>query len=153
MAAQVKSAIRAAAAPAKPYELGDQIGHVLRRAHQRHAAIFAEDMGGLDLTPTQFAALVRIRDLAPVSQNLLGRATAMDPATIMGVIRRLDGRGLIARNPDPADRRLTMLSLSKIGQPLVARAVERGRAITEATLAPLAAEERRALLALLRKLI
>ena len=63
------------------YRLEDQVGFYLRRAGQRHAAIFAEYMTD-DLTPTQWAALVKLAEFVSLSQNLLGRETAMDAATI-----------------------------------------------------------------------
>lgn len=125
----------------------------MRRAHQRHTAIFQDGIEALQLTPTQFAALVKIRDVGEVSQNQLGRLTAMDPATIQGVIQRLDARKLIGRQPDPKDRRCTLLTLTAEGGALIADAIDRARRITEATLGPLSASERQAFLALLRKLI
>jgi MarR family transcriptional regulator, lower aerobic nicotinate degradation pathway regulator len=140
-------------APAEGYLLEEQVGHLLRRAHQRHTAIFQEGIEALQLTPTQFAALVKIRDLGEVSQNQLGRLTAMDPATIQGVIQRLDARKLIGRQPDPNDRRCTLLRLTPEGTALIADAIDRARRITEATLAPLSPAERQAFLVLLRKLI
>lgn len=143
---------RAAAPKADGYILTEQVGHLLRRAHQRHTAIFQDMIGQAQLTPTQYAALVKIRDLGEVSQNELGRMTAMDPATIQGVIQRLQARALIERRADPHDRRCTLLSLSATGHALTERAIERGKAITAATLAPLAEAERAAFLALLRKL-
>lgn len=139
-------------APANDYRLEAQVGHVMRRAHQRHAAIFQEGMGDLQLTPTQFAALVKIRDVGQVSQNQLGRLTAMDPATIQGVIQRLEERKLIEREADPADRRRTILRLSANGVAIVADAIQRARKITEATLAPLDEVERHLFLTLLQKL-
>ena len=43
--------------PAKPsYILDEQIGFILRQVWQRHAAIFAREIG-INLTPTQWAAL------------------------------------------------------------------------------------------------
>ena len=99
-----KRAAKLAAVPPKgeapavaAYRLEEQVGHLLRRAHQRHAAIFQDGIGDLQLTPMQFAALVKIRDLGKVSQNQLGRLTAMDPATTQGVIQRLVARGVIER--------------------------------------------------------
>ncbi|HEX9446411.1 MAG TPA: MarR family winged helix-turn-helix transcriptional regulator, partial [Dongiaceae bacterium] len=74
---------------ANGYELDAQIGFVLRRAHQRHVAIFAECLSDYALTPQQFSALAKIRETGGVSQNRLGRLTAMDPATILGVVQRL----------------------------------------------------------------
>ena len=134
------------------YKLAEQVGHLLRRAHQRHTAIFQEGIGATQLTPTRFAALVKIKDVGQVSQNELGRLTAMDPATIQGVIQRLEARKLIDREPDAQDRRRAILRLSAAGQALIADAIQHARAITEATLAPLSPDERAQFLALLKKL-
>ncbi len=75
--------------PSKPsYILDEQIGFILRQVWQRHATIFARDIG-INLTPTQWAAMAKLTETGPCSQNLLGRLTAMDVATIKGVIDRL----------------------------------------------------------------
>lgn len=147
------AAVRRDSRQTEDYRLEDQVGHVLRRAHQRHTAIFQDGMDDLQLTPTQFAALAKISDVGGVSQNQLGRLTAMDPATIQGVIQRLEARKLIERQPDPKDRRCTLLNLTLEGRALLTDAVTRARRITEATLAPLSPAERQSFLALLRKLI
>ncbi len=139
-------------------DLGDyvveaQVGFLLRRAHQRHVALFQDLMGARDLTPTQFTALIKIVERGAVTQNLLGRFTAMDPATIQGVVRRLLARDLIRRDADPADRRTHVLRATATGLELAGQAVACARRITEATLAPLAPAERALFLALLRKLV
>jgi DNA-binding MarR family transcriptional regulator len=131
------------------YVLERQVGHLLRRAHQRHCAIFQENIGAAQLTPLQFAAMVKLRDLAEVSQNQLGRLTAMDAATMQGVIKRLAVRGLIDRRPDPDDRRRLILSLSPAGEALIDSAVPDGAEISRLTLSPLSPAERRTLLDLL----
>ena len=146
-------AAREDASVAEPaYVLEDQVGHLLRRAHQRHAAIFQEMIGDAQLTPLQFAALVKLNDLGEVSQNELGRRTAMDAATMQGVIKRLLARGLIDRKPDPEDRRRVVLSLTVDGGGLIAAAMPNGHAITDETLAGLNDAERRAFLSLLKRL-
>ena len=134
------------------YALDDQAGFLLRRAHQRHAALFLEAMAGFDLTPTQFTALVRVVERGKVGQNQLGRLAAMDPATIQGVVRRLLARGLLQSRADPIDRRATILAPTAAGIALAAQAVAVGRRVTEATLAPLTASERRVLLKALGKI-
>lgn len=134
------------------YVLEDQVGHLLRRANQRHTAIFQEHIGDAQLTPLQFAALVKLHDLGEVSQNQLGRLTAMDAATMQGVIKRLAARGLIVRRPDPGDRRRLNLSLSAAGRDLVGSTIPRGAAITELTLEPLSVSERKTLLDLLARI-
>ncbi len=135
------------------YVLEQQVGHLLRRANQRHTALFARHFAAFDLTPLQFAVLMKLQAAGPLSQNHLGRLTAMDPNTAQGVILRLQRRRLVMRQPSPEDRRRKLLSLTDAGAALAGRLKEEGRAISEATLAPLTARERRQLLALLAKLV
>jgi DNA-binding MarR family transcriptional regulator len=134
------------------YILDAQIGFVLRQAHQRHATIFASRMIE-DLTPTQWAALAKLKEIGPSSQNLLGRLTAMDAATIKGVIDRLTKRGFTRTKPDPADGRRLLVALTERGAALYDRARPIAARITEQTLGPLNERERAALLALLARLM
>jgi DNA-binding MarR family transcriptional regulator len=131
--------------------LEDQIGFILRQVSQRHSTLFAERIGS-GLTPTQWAALTKLQETGPCSQNQLGRYTAMDVATIKGVIDRLTARGLTETGPDSEDGRRLLVSLTKAGQALVEKEVANAFAISEATLSPLAPKEREVLLALLAKL-
>lgn len=133
------------------YVLEEQVGHLLRRAHQRASSIFQEVMTE-GLTPPQFAALVKIRDFGTVSQNRLGRSVAMDPATSQGVTQRLLAKNLIQRRNDPNDRRRALLSLTIEGAAIVERLVPLGKQISAETLAPLKPEEQKQFLALLAKL-
>ena len=138
--------------PAKPgYVLDEQIGFILRQVSQRHTAIFARDIG-TNLTPTQWAALSKLAESGPCSQNQLGRLTAMDVATIKGVIDRLTARGLTETSSDPEDGRRLLVSLTRAGQQLADKVAPNALAITRETLAPLDAKEREALMALLNKL-
>lgn len=135
------------------YVLEEQVGFLLRRAQQRHTSIFAARIGKHQLTPTQFAALAKINDEGIVSQNRLGRLTAMDPATMQGVIARLLDRGFIARAADPKDRRRSLLRLTPEGEAAFADAAANGKTISRETLSPLDARERTAFLRLLAKLV
>jgi DNA-binding MarR family transcriptional regulator len=140
------------AKPARPaYVLDEQIGFILRQVSQRHAVIFARDIG-IDLTPTQWAALAKLQETGPCSQNQLGRLTAMDVATIKGVIDRLTARGLTETSPDPEDGRRLLVSLSRAGQQLAEKAAPNALAISRETLAPLEPKEREVLMELLNKL-
>jgi MarR family transcriptional regulator, lower aerobic nicotinate degradation pathway regulator len=144
--------VKRSAKPARlPYVLDEQIGFLLRQVWQRHAAIFAREIG-INLTPTQWAALAKLNEAGPCSQNRLGRLTAMDVATIKGVIDRLTARGLTETGPDPADGRRLVVSLTRAGQLLAEKAAPNALAISRETLAPLDARERETLLALLSKL-
>lgn len=137
------------------YVVEKQVGHLLRRAHQRHCGLFAETMGTkMDkaLTPVQFAALSMIQQCESVSQNHLGRLIAMDPATIQGVVGRLSERGLIVSTNDPEDRRRHLWCLTPNGKRLLKKLVPVASAISDATLAPLNEREQITFLRLIEKL-
>lgn len=148
---QRDSGDRSAAVDDRDYRLDDQIGFVLRQVVQRHAGIFAAGMDN-EITATQWAALAKLRERGPLSQNLLGRMIAMDAATVKGVIDRLTARGLTGTRPDPVDRRRHRVALTEAGEALVRRLVPRALRVTEDTLAPLDAEERAVLAALIARL-
>jgi len=135
------------------YALERQIGHLLRRAHQRATGIFIAELGGSHgVTPTQYAALVKLRDVGEQSQNELGRLIATDPATTQGVIARLIRRRLVERSRDPGDSRRAKLRLTQRGRDLVERLIPLGVRVTAQTLSPLTERERRLFLRLLARL-
>src|SRR5271155_23087 len=133
------------------YALERQGGFMLRLAQQRHTTIFASLMIE-ELTPTQWAAIAKLKEIGPSSQNLLGRLTAMDAATIKGVIDRLSKRGFTKTKPDPADGRRVVVALTEQGAALYERARPIATRVTEETLSPLDERERAELLALLARL-
>ena len=136
---------------AADYILDAQIGYILRLVSQRHASIFQEMMSNR-LTPTQFAALTRIAEVGACSQNHLGRLTAMDVATIKGVIDRLAARELVVLTPDPLDRRRTSITLSRKGRDILSEVWSIGFSISEETLSPLTTSEQKTFMRLLSKL-
>ncbi|KAA2235478.1 MarR family winged helix-turn-helix transcriptional regulator [Salinarimonas soli] len=134
------------------YRLEDQIGYLIRRAHQRASAIFEAVMGEFEVTPVQFAALAKLHDLGPTSQNLLGRGVGIDPATMFGVAGRLAKRGFVHATPDPADARLVLLDLTPEGRAVVEAMKARGAEVSARTLAPLTADEAQTLVRLMGRL-
>ena len=134
------------------FTVEDHVGFLLRRAHQRHVALFAAQLAGTELTPTQFTALLKTVQKGRVTQNLLGRLAAMDPATIQGVVRRLIARGLVRRGRDPMDRRTAVLEPTEAGVELIGSVVACARQAHEAALSPLSPEEQAQILCLLRKM-
>lgn len=133
------------------YRLDDQVGFLLRRVGQRHLAVFAEVIP--EVTTTQLAALAKLAEAGPISQNQLGRLTAMDAATIKGVVGRLVARRLVATAPSAEDRRRLIVDLTPEGRALFDELRARGLEASRRTLAPLAPEERQRFLAMLRKLV
>ncbi len=133
------------------YRLADQIGHILRRASQRHTQLFAKMMVD-GLTPTRFAALAMLRERGGLSQNELGRLTAMDIATIKGVVDKLTAMGLVSVGRNPQDARRSLIKLTDKGEAVLAEAIPAGMAISAATLARLSTAETKQLVKLLLKI-
>jgi len=139
--------------PAEPrrYVLDDQVGFLMRVAMQRHTAIFTSRMIEA-LTQTQFAALAKLYEVGPCSQNYLGRLIYLDAATIKGVVDRLALRGFLTALNDPKDRRRRAVALTERGREVTEAAMKVAAEITAATLVPLTADEQRAVTTLLKKL-
>ncbi len=137
---------------ADTFALEDHVGFLLRKAYQRHATLFLDVAQEHALTPTQFAALVKVVELGRVTQNHLGRQVAMDPATIQGVIKRLTVRGLIERTHDPMDRRTAVLAPTPEALNLIGTAVSCAQRAHDTALSPLSGEEQMLFLRLLRKM-
>lgn len=132
------------------YLLQEQVGFILRKAHQRHVSIFASHIG--DLTPPQFAALAKLRDVGETSQNQLGTLIAMDAATVKGVIDRLKARGLVELSRHEVDKRRLLVNLTPDGRAAIERLIPLAREITQETLAPLTNKEIATFMKLLAKL-
>lgn len=140
-------------APAAPtYDFTAQVGHLLRRAYQRHVALFLAEIPDSQLTAAQFVALCAVRDLGGCSLNDIVKATAIDQATIRGVVERLTARGLLEVAGHARDGRKLVISLTEAGQTLIAETVPHAERVTEQTFGDFNAGERVALLFLLRKM-
>ena len=135
------------------YAFSDQIGYLLRRAYQRHLAIFQTNAADPSLTSTQFVTLCALRDNGPSPQTDLIQATGIDQATIRGIIDRLAKRQLVELRTDADDRRKSIVVLTQEGRDAVNGMLSSAKAISESTLSSLNPAEQVALLFILRKMI
>jgi DNA-binding MarR family transcriptional regulator len=133
------------------YVLDDQVGFMLRVALQRHTSIFTTRMIE-GLTQTQFAALAKLAEVGPCSQNHLGRLIYLDAATIKGVVDRLGARGFLTALNDPNDRRRRALALTDRGRQVTEPAMLVAAEITAITFAAFSGDEQRTVTRLLKKL-
>ena len=142
----------ASAAPVT-YDYSEQVGHLLRKAYQRHLAIFQTNSIDPQLTSVQFSLLCALLDNGPSSQADLVRTSAIDQATIRGILQRLKQRNLIALASDENDRRKVIYALTDEGRGLTFGMMPKALGISEQTVQDLNPAERVALLYLLRKLV
>lgn len=132
------------------YVLEDQIGFRLRLANQRHLEVFAATVS--EVTPTQFATLVKLKESGVLSQNHLGRLVAMDAATTKGVIDRLRKKGLVETTPSTSDLRRLDVTLSQAGDAFITALMPVARRISSQTTQNLTQREVAQLHSLLQKL-
>ena len=128
-------------------------GHTLRRFQQISVSIFLKDCKAFDLTPVQFSVLAALSQLSPLDQNRLSGLVALDRTTISLVVRKLEERGLVARQVSKKDRRSKLISITQAGRALAEAALPTVRAIQGKILAPLTVAEQELFLALLHKAV
>jgi MarR family transcriptional regulator, lower aerobic nicotinate degradation pathway regulator len=91
----------------------------------------------------EFAVLHHLDAQGPIAQRDLASALRIQPSNLVALLDQLEGRGLLARSPDPTDRRRHRVELTPAGR----RTVERGREATRRAesdlLGPLSDPERR----------
>src|SRR6266550_9329108 len=96
-----------------------------------------------DLSMWAYIVLTALAERPMRTQAALARAIGADKTRIIGVLDDLQGRGLIQRQADPADRRVHVLSLTTAGRRVHRAARSAIQAREERLLARLAGADRR----------
>lgn len=86
-------------------------------------------VAGVDtVTPAYLGVLMALWNEDGLNVVELGRRAGLEPSTMTGLLDRLERDGIVARQPDPADRRAQRIALTAEGRRLrkpVLEAVER----------------------------
>jgi Transcriptional regulators len=131
------------------------LGRLFRAAHFADAAL-AEDLHGHHLQAGWFdllAALRRAGDPFELNPTQLMRATMLSSGGITKRLDRLTEAGLVERQPDPGDRRGTLVRLTHRGKKVIDKAVETHVANEQDLLRTLTPNQQQRLDGLLRKLL
>jgi DNA-binding MarR family transcriptional regulator len=134
-------------------ELWGRPGYLVRRLHQIHVGLFAEEFAGEDVTPVQFGMLSVLCSGTEMDQLTLSSAVGVDRTSGADVIKRLERRGLVQREPSVTDRRAKTIRITDKGREMVDATRPRMVRAQERLVAPLTGPERRQFIALIRKLI
>ena len=87
-----------------------------------------------DLSTTDEWLLRRILDVGPVRLSDLATWQVVDRSTMTSQVRHLESLGLVSREPDPADRRASLVSATFLGRRLHGTNVARARMVLDALL-------------------
>ena len=104
----------------------------LARILQRHSSRAEREWG---LTGPQLWALRELGASAPLALKDLAERLYLHPSTVVGIVDRLEAKGLAVRKADPEDRRRLRLGLSPRGARLARRIAASGLDVLEAGLA------------------
>lgn len=137
----------------KSIDLAVTPGHLIRRAQQIAVAIFAEQLASADITPVQFAILNALMDSPGIDQVSLAKSVAFDPATLGSVVGRLEAKGWVKREADPADLRRKRLLVTTSGVQFLASVQADVAQVQAKILLPLSEQEQGQLVHLLSKLV
>ena len=133
--------------------LADRPGFLVRRLHQIHLALFAEECLPFGVTPVQYSIMSVLRNQPDLDQASLAHEVGVDRTTLANVVARLEGRDLVKRTQGRSDRRLKHVRLTASGSRLVVRMHAAAQRAHERTVEALAPRQRAAFLAALRKLV
>jgi DNA-binding MarR family transcriptional regulator len=106
----------------------------------------------LELSPAQCHVLHLIEPGRPMPMGQLAETLACDASNVTGLVDRLESRGLVRRQPSPADRRVKVLALTARGSRMRSEFLDRMTA-PPPSLRRLSAAEQRALVRILARLL
>jgi DNA-binding MarR family transcriptional regulator len=131
------------------------IGRILLLSkHLQHS--IARRLGDLGLDLWAFDVLAALWRQGPpyhLSPTELSKTVMLSSGGMTNRLDRLEGSGLVARTPDPADRRGLIIELTGNGKTLVDQAISARLEEANEAVAPLSEAEREELTGLLRKLL
>jgi DNA-binding MarR family transcriptional regulator len=138
---------------AEPAALARSPIHLLHRAGQCAADIFAAEMGGIDLTPRQFAVLLTVSINEGLSQTDLVMLTGIDRSTLADIVRRMLKKGLLQRRRTREDARAYAVKLTDEGARILADARPKVEAVDSQILRALSGDQQTTLVSDLKAIV
>ena len=128
------------------------IGYNARRAALVIIDAFLKQMAVYELRPVDFSVLSLIHHNPGITSRQLCATLNIQPPNLVGMVKALENRSLLTRQPHPNDGRAVGLHLTAIGQKLMHDAERTAQALESDAAARLTATERKSLIRLLQKI-
>lgn len=125
-----------------------RFAHLMGRIHH----LYHKQMESPLLHPGQGRLLYQILEKEPIGQKDLAFLLDIRPSSLSELLKKLEGKGLIARTLDENDKRNMVITLTEEGKALVQRAAQSRETLEAKIFDPLSEEELLQLSSLLGKL-
>jgi DNA-binding MarR family transcriptional regulator len=112
-------------------------GFLIRRLNQIHLALFFESCKEYAITPVQYGLLTTVSERPNLDQISLCAEVGVDRTTMADVLRRLEERGLVKREPKASDGRVKITNITAKGRRIMKEMYESMREAQVRFLAPL----------------
>ncbi|WP_024799612.1 MarR family winged helix-turn-helix transcriptional regulator [Nocardia sp. BMG51109] len=135
-----------------PENVETDFGWTLFAVVRRYRHLTDELLADLPGGPRGYQVLMASQQAGPRSQLALAQYLGLDRTVMTYLLDDLESAGLVARRPDPADRRVRRVELTEEGLAVLADARHRLRGMEATLLAPLTPRQGETLRTLLHQL-
>jgi len=141
--------------PASPrtFVIEESLGYLINRAARAFANQLATELRPFDVGIGQWAVLLHLWGNDGMTQAQLARRVAIEQPTMVRTIDRMERDGLVARTPDPDDKRASRITLTERGWALRDALVPLAAGVNATATATLTDDEVETLKRLLAKLV
>jgi DNA-binding MarR family transcriptional regulator len=132
---------------------GRRLAYLFKHAEKLMSELHVEALAPFDIHARDLGVLLAIDSTEPASQQEIAQRMGVDRTTMVAIIDALEAKGIIARHPDPEDRRRNVVELTPIGQDILRQAITASDAAEAELLAPLSLDESQQLRDLLARVL
>ncbi|MFC0433041.1 MarR family winged helix-turn-helix transcriptional regulator [Kutzneria buriramensis] len=104
----------------EPHRLSGTVVWLLGRAAQRAHVLARDRLTAAGIGKWHYAVLATLTEHGQQSQADIGRRLGLDRSDVVAVLNDLQGDGYVTREPDPADRRRNIVTISDVGRTALA---------------------------------
>src|SRR6202012_429576 len=118
-----------------------RLAYLFKHAERLMAERHVEALAPFDIHARDLGVLLVIDRFEPAAQQQVAQRMGVDRTTMVAIIDALEAKGIVARRPDPVDRRRNVVELTPAGQDILREATAASDSAEAELLAPLSSEE------------
>lgn len=130
-----------------------RLAYLFKHAERLMADLHIQALAPFDIHARDLGVLLAIDRSESASQQQIAENLGVDRTTMVAIIDTLETKGIIARRPDPEDRRRNIVELTQPGQTLLRQATAASDLAEAELLAPLNRQEGEQLRTLLARIL